>query len=182
MIKIYILRVALVVAMLFCNALFASELKIESSAYLPVRAAFETNTSKFLIRFNLEKLSENVDIDLAYIRLKADIDTTVTTKLNLIVYPVTEFWTASETPSVKTEIAYADTLPILGITKGKGSQDIELIVTELVQAWTSGSLDNNGIIIMGLENSESALDIYTEKPGVKAELTVLYSMSETKQD
>jgi hypothetical protein len=162
--------------LVYCSAFtMAGELQIESSTYLPLKTAFNSNISRFLVKFDLTGIPQNANIDLAYIRFNANIDTTISTPLNLAVYPVTESWTASETPVINGEIAFTDSLSVLGISGKKGPQEIELVVTELVQAWVDGNLVNNGIVIMGLENSESELDVYTDKPGVIASVTVLYS-------
>lgn len=153
------------------------ELSLETSTYLPVKASAESVTSKFLLKFDLTAIPSNAIIDLAFLNITADLDSEIMTPLNLIVYPVIESWESSTTPVVKQSIAVDDSLSYVGVLGGKTGQDVEFIVTDLIQAWASDEMANNGIVIMPLEKPESSLDVYSAKPGIIAELKVLYSVS-----
>ncbi len=179
--KINIIRMATVTA-LFLTATIAwcGELTLDPSAYAPVSAQVGGEISKHLVKFDLDTISSNATIDMAILTLNVDLDTTITTPLNLMAYPITESWTGSASPMVTT-VEYQESESLVGPLGGKIDQDAEFKVTNLVQAWVSGKISNNGLILMVHESPESKLDLKTERLGAVATLTVYYSEEPAKE-
>ncbi len=168
---------ALVVLML-SSFTFAGELVLETSTYLPMKVNIESDVSKYALMFDLSKLPENCQIDLAHMVLTADLDESVETPMNLVVYPVTQTWLSSEVSLTGSTVSYSEYYSCIGLTSGKTDQAVDFPITEIVRAWVSGTLMNNGLIVMGFEDASSSLDISTDKPSVKAKLTIYYSIDD----
>jgi len=167
-------------ALLFISA-SAEKTTIESASSLPIKADAESGICKYLIKFDVSSIPEDATVDMALVHATIDLDTTVSTPLNVVAYPVTETWVSSETPSIGVPVSYVDSMIYPAFFSDKTGQELEILLTELVQAWVSGELPNHGIIVMGLEHPESAINIYTGKLGVTAELFVSYTDSNTEK-
>lgn len=171
-------RYWIVLTILFCGISFSivsgDEIILKSSDYLKVKAESEIYVNQCAIRFDLASIPENALIEDAFIVVNMELDTAISTPLNLIAYPVTESWEKSVTPS-NTVPAYKDSLILIGIPRGKAAQDIEFQARDLVQAWISEELSNNGIIITILEQPKSKMDVNLKPSGAIAELHVIYS-------
>ncbi|MEZ5359641.1 MAG: DNRLRE domain-containing protein [Candidatus Zixiibacteriota bacterium] len=174
--------IVLLITIITTSVAFAGELTIGASGSLSMRVNAEADVSKYTLKFDLSELPENCEIDLAYVVLNATLDETIETPVNLVVYPVSESWQSSEISLTSSTISYSEEYSCIGLTKGKDLQSIDFPITNMVKAWVDGSLENNGLIIMGLENADSALEISTDTPGVKAELKVFYSINDRQTE
>lgn len=153
---------------------WCGELVLEPAAYAPLQARTGADVSQYLVKFDLDTIPSTATIDMAVLTLNVDLDTTITTPLNLMAYPVIESWNGSVSPIIRT-VEYQESKSFLGPLGGKIDQEAEIKVTSLVQAWVSGKISNNGLILMVHENPESKLDLKTEKLGTIAKLEVYYS-------
>ncbi|NMC43204.1 MAG: DNRLRE domain-containing protein [candidate division Zixibacteria bacterium] len=153
---------------------WCGELVLEPAAYLPVQTRVGGEVSRHLIKFDLDSIPSTAIVDLAVLTLNVDLDTTITAPLNLMAYPVSVSWTGSVSPTITT-VEYLQDESFLGPLGGKIDQEAELKVTDLVQAWVSGKMSNNGLILMAHENPDSRLDLKTEKLGAVAKLEIYYS-------
>lgn len=153
---------------------FGGELKLESSSYLPVQSATYGKVNEYLIKFNLTELPANVKIIWAIMSLKVDVDSTINKPLNLMVHPVSGNWTPSDIPATVSSLSKIDTMSYIGLLDRRTGAQTDFFIKNLVQAWSSGTLVNNGLAVTVLEHPESELSVYTDLPGVKATLKILY--------
>jgi len=135
---------------------------IESGEFLPVKTSADSPVSVYLVKFDLSEIPDQAVVDIAILRMTADVDSTAGPHLVLAAYPVAEDWTGSSTPAVQQTISFDSTMESITFDTRHTGRQIDLDITETVREWLSGERTNQGIVIIGHENPGSGIRIYTD--------------------
>jgi hypothetical protein len=131
----------------------AAELTIPVTEYAVISSQNESEGSKILFKFDLSGLPQGSYIDFAGLNFKLQADTLIGDMFEFEAFPLTMDWSASTInwnvlQSVLGD-AYVDTMVSSGMLNQSERTDIYIDATDIVHAWVSGRLDNNGILLQG---------------------------------
>ena len=170
--KINIVLVLLLGLFTATNAL-AEEIIIEPNAYLPVRSTAEGPIIKFFIKYNFPDSLKNKTILFAYLEMETELDTAIHDKAIINVLPLTEEWSGSSLPEVKSSLSVNDTLLTYLHQSPGNNEGLRFNVTEIVSKWLKGELDNNGFVVMQRKNANRSFMVLQEGEKILADLRIL---------
>lgn len=140
-----------------------------------------------LVYFELpdELMSQEVCIDFATLNIRANIDGAAAGTIE--AYPVTSDWRSGvdvawdapwSTPG--GDYAAGDRTSRYTLKSASGSRDFSIDVTDIVRDWTSGTLENKGLIIKLSDSDLSAQRAECDVSQVDLRLEILYSVGQEK--
>ncbi|MDD3641906.1 MAG: DNRLRE domain-containing protein [Candidatus Krumholzibacteria bacterium] len=140
-----------------------------------------------LVFFELpdELMSPEAFIDFATLNVRASIDGAAAGTIE--AYPVTSDWrsgvdVAWDAPWSMPGGDYAagDRTSRYALKSASGSRDLSIDVTDIVRDWTSGTLENRGIIVKLSDGDLDAQRVECDVSQVDVRLEILYSVGQEK--
>jgi hypothetical protein len=137
---------------------------------------------RLLFKFDLPEQLSGVSIDYAELRFTATPDTGTSHICLMGAFPVTRSWEpANLSWSSGWNSAggdYIDTIYSSCVIRTSTDRLTRADITEIVQMWVDGTLTNNGVILMPLEDAGRFMKLHDSNGfplGVKAKVRVLYT-------
>jgi hypothetical protein len=157
-----------------CISVQAGHVSLLPESFSSFKSADEGQANAFAISFDLSKISPDVSIDLAELRITVNSDTTLGEQTNVVVFASQFDWI----PSDLTTTAMVSTSDSLSygepISTGDG-KFLEINVNRIVKLWHSGEVKNNGFYIQVLGNEKEEFTLDQDGTNWKAELSVYFS-------
>jgi hypothetical protein len=172
--------VAVLLFILIPSFTMAYEANLSSSDYLAVKSSYDSQVSSFLIKFDMPQCLNNTRIDMAILTMTVSIDSANGGDAVVYCGPLINSWQGSETPAVMESPEIDNSIMSYIMVNPLDEVEIKIDIAEIVQAWVSGHIDDNGILVSIYNGQVTYFDISQLTNGAKANLIIKYvpSMSE----
>jgi len=137
---------------------------------------------RLLFKFDLPEQLNGAVIDYAELRFTATPDTAGGYICLMGAFPVTKSWDSANlswsSGWSNSGGDYADTIYSSCVIRTSTDRLTRADITDIVQMWVDGTLDNHGVILMPLEDSGRFMKLHTGvnlPPSVKAKVRIFYT-------
>ena len=141
-----------------------------------------------LVKFDLPSVPEGSTIDFVSLHLKLQGNPLQGDYLDFIAFPVTTHWSLANlswsSPWTKSGGDFIDTLVTMGGISFSQGDEIYLDITDFYKLWSSGTLENKGIILLPFTNRTYNFGIVKDPKlplDIIAEVIVFYTGPEVKK-
>lgn len=181
------LRVGLLVVVLIaavCTlpmSVQAGHMSLTPEKAVSMKSAVEKPVSSFAMQFDLSKIGKGQHIDMAILTLTFNADTLISKGVEILVYVAGETWEESVLAR-QTSIGTVDTLMTASHAPSGDEKLAKFHVTEMVQMWYDGKVDNNGFVLSISRNNDHKFEMANKAGEWGATLEVYFSKDEYFSD